>query len=796
MEIVTALKNSGFISREAANILDNIPAMVSYVDTNLRYTYANKAFIAFHKLQDAEAIIGKTVQEVLGKELYNEAEKYIHKALHGERTSFDASLEHNGSKHYFDITYSPDIDKEGKIAGYVTFITLTPDKTEELLVKNDALKRSEERYHKMIDEVQDYAIILLDVDGNILDWNQGAQKIKGYKPDEIVGQNFRIFYMPEDRNKMLPEKLINLAITNGRAEHEGWRVKKDGTKFWGSIIITALHDEQNNVIGFSKVTRDLTERKAAEETIQDTLRELQKKNEALRKSEERYHKMIAEVEDYAIILLDRSGNIQNWNKGAENIKGYTAAEIKGRNFRIFYTAEDRENQLPEKLLKQAEEKGKATHEGWRIKKDGTRFWGSIVITALHDEENRIIGFSKVTRDLTERKAAEEQQQRYALDLRFKNEELRRSEERYHKMISEVEDYAIILLDPEGNIQNWNKGAERIKGYKPEEIIGKNFSVFYSAEDLAAGLPKRLITEALEKGNAHHEGWRLKNDGSRFWGSVVITTLHDQFKNIIGFSKVTRDLTERKIAEEKQKQNTEQLEASNKELEQFAYVASHDLQEPLRKIRTFNSLIIEQEGEKLSAKAKDYFERSISAADRMNQLIEDLLTFSRATRDSHKSEPVDLNAIVSRIISSKKETDRKIKIEADHLPEMHGLKFHFEQLFENLISNGIKYQKPGNIPHIRIRYKTVTGTQIDGKELIGQNRYHEISVSDNGIGFEQEHSEKIFEMFQRLHGRSEYSGSGIGLAIVKKIVQNYGGFIVAEGKPGEGSTFHVYFPVNR
>ncbi len=794
MEILTASQKPDSFGMDELHILDSIPALVSYINADLKCMYVNKAFLNFH--QENISIVGKHIKDVLGDDLYQEAEKYIHKALQGEKTSFELVIERSGETYHFDATYLPDRDKTGKVNGYTSFVTYTPDKTIELVKKNEALKKSEERYHKMVDEVQDYAIILLDINGNILDWNKGAQKIKGYKPEEIIGQNFRIFYLPEDRNKMLPERLINDAITKGRAAHEGWRVKKDGTKFWGSIIITALHDSNDNVIGFSKVTRDLTERKAAEEIQSNFLKDLERKNEELRKSEERYHKMIAEVEDYAIILLDRSGNILNWNKGAENIKGYKAAEILGRNFRLFYSAEDRERQLPESLLKIAVEKGKSTHEGWRIKKDGTRFWGSIVITALHDDENNIIGFSKVTRDLTERKAAEEQQQRYALELQYKNEELRRSEERYHKMVSEVEDYAIILLDPNGNIQNWNKGAERIKGYNPEEIIGKSFTVFYSKEDIAQGLPKRLIKEAATNGNAHHEGWRLKKDGSKFWGAVVITALHDEEKNIIGFSKVTRDLTERKVAEEKQKQNAEQLEASNKELEQFAYVASHDLQEPLRKIRTFNSLIIEHEGKNLSDKAKDYFERSISAADRMNQLIEDLLTFSRATRDTHKQETVDLNSIVSRIKASQQETNKKVKIDADHLPEMVGLRFHFEQLFENLIGNGIKYQKPGNTPHITIRYATVTGNEISGKDLGTASKFHQITFTDNGIGFEQEHSEKIFEMFQRLHGRSEYAGSGIGLAIVKKIIHSYCGYITAEGKPGEGATFKVYFPVNR
>lgn len=936
MEILTATKTPAPSELHHKDLLDSVPALISGVNSELRYTYVNEAFLQFHGI-DRASVIGYTMQEVLGKEIYKNIEKWILKALHGEKVSFHVNIPfRNSNDHFFEATYIPETNEKGQVTGFTSFVIQTPDKMDELLRKNEALKKSEERYHKMVDEVQDYAIILLDINGNILDWNKGAQNIKGYTADQIIGQNFRLFYLPEDRSKMLPEKLLNEAINNGRAEHEGWRVRKDGTKFWGSIIITALHDEDNNVIGFSKVTRDLTERKMAEERQLKIFEELKSKNEELKKSEERYHKMVSEIEDYAIILMDRSGYIQNWNKGAEALKGYKASEILGRNFRLFYSAEDRERKLPEHLLQQATdngkavhegwrirkdgtkfwgsiiitalhddnnniigfskitrdltdrrvieeqqqrftlelqqkneqlkrneeryhkmiaevedyaiilldrngnilnwnkgaenikgykreeivgknfrvfyamedreaklpetllgiaaEKGKATHEGWRVKKDGTRFWGSIVITALHDANNNIIGFSKVTRDLTERKAAEEKQQRYAAELQFKNEELRRSEERYHRMISEVEDYAIILLDPDGYIQNWNKGAENIKGYKAEEVIGKSFTIFYLPEDKERNLPERLLNEARKSGSAHHEGWRIKKDGTKFWGSVVLTALHNEDRDIIGFSKVTRDLTERKIAEDKQKQNAEQLEAQNKELEQFAYVASHDLQEPLRKIRTFNSLIIEHEGEKLSEKAKDYFARSISAADRMNRLIEDLLTYSRATRDVNKFEPVDLNVIVARIRSSYKETNKKVVIETDQLPELKGMRFQFEQLFDNLIGNGVKYQKPDNTPRIKISYRVVNGNEIKGKGFGVATRFHQISFADNGIGFDEQYSEKIFEMFQRLHGRSEYSGSGIGLTIVRKIVQNYNGFITAESTPGEGSTFHVYFPL--
>ncbi|HEX6915090.1 MAG TPA: PAS domain S-box protein [Chitinophagaceae bacterium] len=522
--------------------------------------------------------------------------------------------------------------------------------------------------------------------------------------------------------------------------------------------------------------------------------EIIREKEARRISEERYHRMVEEVKDYAIILLDKEGNIVDWNKGAENIKGYRSEEIIGQNFRIFYLPEDRQRKLPEQLIHEAETKGKAEYEGWRVKKDGTLFWGSIVITALHGEDGKVIGYSKVTRDLTERKASEEKQLKFTQELQIKNEELRRSEERYHKMISEVEDYAIILLDENGYIQNWNRGAENIKGYKAEEIVGKHFTLFYSPEDREQKLADRLLTEARQKGKATHEGWRLKKDGSKFWGSVVITALHDEDRNIIGFSKVTRDLTERKIAEDLLKQNADQLQSQNKELEQFAYVASHDLQEPLRKIRTFNSLILEHESGNLSPKGKDYFQRSISAADRMHKLIDDLLTYSRATRDVNQMETVDLNQVVNRLKASYRETNQRVVIESDNLPELQGMRFQFEQMFENLISNGVKYQPEGNVPKISIRYRRVAGSEIRTKDYGASFHFHHIAVSDNGIGFDQQYAEKIFEMFHRLHGRSEFSGSGIGLAIVKKIVQNYGGFVTAESSPGQGATFNLYFPV--
>jgi PAS domain S-box-containing protein len=495
---------------------------------------------------------------------------------------------------------------------------------------------------------------------------------------------------------------------------------------------------------------------------------------------ELYYKMIEEIEDYAIILLDKNGFIRNWNKGAEKIKLYTEDEVLGKHFSIFYLREDIDNNLPQKLLNEAAKNGRAMHEGWRKRKDGTRFWGSITITAIHDESRNVIGFSKVTRDLTDKKKTEDA--------------LKASEERYHRMIAEVQDYAIILLDENGYIRNWNTGAEKIKGYKSKEIIGKHFSIFYPEEDLKNNLAGKLLQRAREEGKAVHEGWRVRKDGSRFWGTIVITALHGRDNNIIGFSKVTRDLTEKKMAEEKLLAYTHELEVQNSELEQFAYVASHDLQEPLRKIQTFTELIrTNYHNEEF---VRRYFNKLDASAERMVLLVKSLLDYSRLSKQKPEKSKVNLNTVLAE---TKQDLELLIEetkaiITSETLPTVTGNRTQLGQLFFNLLGNSLKFSRSN--PLIEISVKTVTKHEIvDAPVLLMKERYFEINFKDNGIGFEQQYAKVIFSLFQRLHGKHEYSGTGIGLALCKKIVENHDGFIQARGEPDKGATFNIYLPVN-
>jgi PAS domain S-box-containing protein len=253
-------------------------------------------------------------------------------------------------------------------------------------------------------------------------------------------------------------------------------------------------------------------------------------NEVIR-SDARFRLLVENVVDYAIFLLDPGGHIASWNMGAARIKGYAKHEIIGKHFSIFYPQQEIAAGKCERELAIATEQGRFEEEGWRLRKDGSRFWASVTITAIRDPEGRLVGFGKVTRDLTGRRRAEE--------------ELKRSEERLRLMISSVKDYAIFVLDPTGHVASWNPGAERLKGYSADEIIGQHFSRFYPAEDVRAGKCEMELAGAQKDGRFEDEGWRIRKDGSRFWANVVITPVRDEAGTLVGFAKVTRDLSERK-----------------------------------------------------------------------------------------------------------------------------------------------------------------------------------------------------------------------------------------------------------
>jgi len=407
-----------------------------------------------------------------------------------------------------------------------------------------------------------------------------------------------------------------------------------------------------------------------------------------------------------------------------------------------------------------------------------------------DKSGRVEKLINVSIDVTDQLNADSK-------LREKDRELMEQEERYFRMINEVEDYAILRLSPEGIIENWNTGAEKIKGYKAREIIGKHFRIFYSPEDQDSHLPEHLIHKASEEGKAVHEGWRVRKDKSKFWGSIVITALHDDSGRVVGFSKVTRDLTQMKIANDNLKDYTErivktnaELEEKNKQLESFNYIASHDLKEPLRKIRLFISRLKDEAD--IKPRVRETLSKIETSSIRMQDLIEGLLLYCQADLTSI-SEYISLDTLLNDVITDFNDLidQKEVEITKMKLPSVHTNPIQFRQVFYNLISNAVKYKKENTTLKMNITYRMESMLN----EKNSPQLFHKISFEDNGIGFEPDHTEKIFGLFQRLHDQSKYSGTGLGLAICKKVIENHGGKISAEGVAGKGARFDIFLPVD-
>src|SRR5579883_3016832 len=377
-----------------------------------------------------------------------------------------------------------------------------------------------QRLELLVDAVRDYAIYLLDLDGIVRTWNAGAERLSGYRSHEIIGRHYSVFFTPEDRENGLPGQILKRARLTARAEHEGWQLRKNGGRFWAIGTVQPVRAADGHAIGFARITRDISERREAQQALYDT--------------ERRFRLLVDAVTEYAIYMLDPSGVVVSWNAGAERLKGYTADEIIGRHFALFYTREDRAAGMPARLLEIAKRENRFEGEGWRVRKDGGRFWAMVTVSAIRDQTGELVGFAKVTRDITERQIAQQT--------------LRESVQQFRTLINGVTDYALYMLDPNGLIINWNAGAERIKGYTAEEIIGQHFSRFFTERDRAVGLPARALQTAAQEGRFEQEGWRVRKDGTLFWANAVLDRITDADGNLIGFAKITRDVTERRNAQ--------------------------------------------------------------------------------------------------------------------------------------------------------------------------------------------------------------------------------------------------------
>jgi len=491
-------------------------------------------------------------------------------------------------------------------------------------------------------------------------------------------------------------------------------------------------------------------------------------------TQNKFELLVQSVTDYAIYMLDPAGRVSSWNAGASRFKGYDAGEVIGKHFSIFYTDEEREKGIPRIALRTAEREGRFEIEGWRVRKDGSQFWANVVIDPIRDPDGQLVGFAKVTRDLTERRAAEQ--------------ELRASEERFRRLVQSVTDYAIYMLDPEGRVSSWNAGAERFKGYASEEIMGEHFSRFYTDEDKQAGIPTLALQTAKDEGRFEAEGWRVRKDGSRFWASVIIDPISDDEGALIGFAKVTRDLSEKRAIEEQLRQS-QKMEAVG----QLTGGLAHDFNNLLTGISGSLEIMQARIAQGRLNEVDRYMMAAQGAVKRAASLTHRLLAFSR--RQTLDPKPTDVNRLLGDIEELVRRTVGRPGIEVEAVGAS-GLwttlvdPNQLENALLNLCINARDAMPDGGKITLEATNKWIDERAARKHDLpVGQ--YVSVCVTDTGTGMTPEVMAKAFDPFFTTKPTGE--GTGLGLSMIYGFARQSGGQVRIYSEVGHGTTMCIYLP---
>jgi PAS domain S-box-containing protein len=622
------------------------------------------------------------------------------------------------------------------------------------VVRNGARRRtaeaaqrdSEDQYRTLLDEVHDYAILMLDLTGRVVTWNSSAERIKGYEAKQIIGQHFSCFFPHEDVRRGRPEEVLRIAAANGRHEEHGMRVRKDGSQFVASITYTALKDAAGKPRGFSEITRDLSETKESGAKFRGLL----------------------EAAPDAMIVVNERGEIVLVNLQAEKQFGYRRDELLGKMVNSIVPQGFAERLVADGLRSAEDALAQQIGTGIELtarRKDGSEFPIEIMLSPLRNTEGILV--TAAIRNISVRKDAEAH--------------LVQMENRYRGLLEAAPD-AMVVVNQAGEIVLLNLQAETQFGYRRDELLGQKMSNI-----VPSGFPERLVADSLrsaEDALAQQIGTGIeltarRKDGSEFPIEIMLSPLKSADGVLV--TAAIRDITARKNSEAQLLEKVRELNRSNEELQQFAYIASHDLQEPLRMVASYTALLARRYKGKLDSDADDFIAFAVDGASRMQLLIRDLLAYSRV--GSKGKELVDTSsaeALQHAIQNLRGAIEGSgALVTHDALPSVMADEMQLTQLFQNLVGNAIKYRRTG-VPQVHI-----TAVPNDANKWM-------FSVQDNGLGIEPQFFEKIFGVFQRLHRREEFDGTGIGLAICKKIVERHGGTISVESTFGEGSTF--YFPL--
>ena len=619
----------------------------------------------------------------------------------------------------------------------------------------------ESRYHGLLEAAPD-AMVVVNAAGEIVLLNLQAEQRFGYHRDELVGQQVTNIIPKGFAERLIADGTRSAADALTQQIGTGIELigqRKNGSLFPLEIMLSPLRSAEGILV--TAAIRDISVRKAAELHLAEMESRRRTMEAALRESEERYRMLLDGVRDYAIFMIDTDGRIVSWNAGAERIKGYRAEEILGRNFSCFFPKEDSDRGRPGQILRLAAETGRHEEQGMRIRKDGTRFLASVAITALRDPAGALRGFSEFSHDLSESKE---------------------SGAKYRGLLEAAPD-AMVVVDQAGDIVLLNLQAENQFGYRRDELVGqpvKNIVPDGFAERLHAdGLRSAADALAQQIGTGIELSGRRK-DGSEFPIEIMLSPLKSSQGTLV--TAAIRNITERKRAEAQLVRTVEELKRSNDELEHFAYVASHDLQEPLRMVASYTQLLAKRYKGRLDSDADEFINFAVDGSNRMQGLIQDLLTYSRAGSGGRALREVATEGSLRNALANLRVaiTESGAVVTHDRLPTITTDETQLTQVFQNLVGNAIKYRGAA-APLIHV------SAADHGSEWI-------FCVRDNGMGIESQYFEKIFLLFQRLHRREEFAGTGIGLAICKKMLERLGGRIWLESQPGEGSSFFFALPM--